>query len=228
MRAKGRRELGQYLIEGVRAVEAAVLGGAELVDVVVSASGDRVDRIRAMASCPVLSASTRDVEAIGDAKTSQGIVAAARIPAPATVPAGPVLVLDGVQDPGNVGTLIRTAAWFGVQAVICADGTADPWQPKVVRSSQGGLWDLAVVRSPDPVGLLAGRSMFIADMRGVPLSEWRPEPDAVLVLGSEAHGVSQAFREASAGSVHIAGRGTATESLNVSVAGGILMAAWLG
>lgn len=241
-RAKGRRELGQYLIEGVRAVESAVKAGARLADVVVdrklieqasggSEASDRVSRLLESVTCPVLVAAGNDLKSISDVQTSQGIIAAATLPEDSRGVEFPCLVLDGVQDPGNVGTLIRSAAWFGVRTVICGPGTADPFQPKVVRSSQGGLWDVDVQRMADLPGILQAvgdRPVFVADLDGDAAQEWQPSRESVLVIGSEAKGPSEAFRGAAAGVVTIAGGARkGTESLNAAVAGSILLHCWL-
>jgi RNA methyltransferase, TrmH family len=236
-RAKGRRELGQYLIEGLRAVESAIMGEADLVDVVVgtSVAEDRaiLDLVRGI-SCPLLSGTPQDLIHISDAVSSQGIVAAARIPAPGTLGLSPCVVLDGLQDPGNVGTLIRTAAWYGVRSVVCGPGTADPYQPKAVRSSQGGLWDLDVhvLDDLDPVFRLArakATPVYVADLGGTDASEWKPDWDSVLIIGSEARGPSDAVLAEATESVSLPryGTKTGTESLNAAVAGGILMDRWL-
>lgn len=242
LRAKGRRELGQYLIEGVRAVESAVNAGASLVDLVVdrdlieeasggSEASERVASILESVTCPVLIAAGNDLKSVSDVRTSQGIIAAAKLPGDAPAVEFPCVVLDGVQDPGNVGTLVRSAAWFGVRTVICGPGTADPFQPKVVRSSQGGLWDVSVQRMDDLPRILhavGDRPIFVADLDGQPAAEWRPERESVLVIGSEARGPSAVFRAAAEGVVTIAGGNQkGTESLNAAVAGGILLHCWL-
>jgi TrmH family RNA methyltransferase len=211
--------------------------GAPLVDVVATQEASqnaRILKILERVACPVFIASSRDLESVSEVRTSQGVAAAAQLPDVTEVRAGSCLVLDGIQDPGNVGTLIRTAAWFGVKAVVCGPGTADPYQPKVVRASQGGLWDVQVVRSMDLRRLFAsprfsGCPRYVADMHGVSLGEWRPSGDSVLVMGSEAHGISEAAREGAVQAVTIERRGSGgTESLNAAVAGGIMLAHWLG
>lgn len=232
-RSKGRRELGQYLIEGVRAIESALAAGAALVDLVVLSETQNQPRVTALvarAGCPVLVGAAKDLASISDAKNDQGVVAAVRLPSEEAIPAGGCLVLDGVQDPGNVGTLIRTAAWFGMTSVICGPDSADPYQPKVVRSSQGGLWDVTVLRRATMEAVLSDlgdRTVFVADMDGVDLGDWNPPADAALVIGSEAHGPSAELKAVAANLVTIAGSGPmGTESLNAAVAGGILLQHW--
>lgn len=239
-RRKGRTEHGAFLVEGVRSVEAAVQAGAPLVEVLVApeaAEGPRVAALAEAATVPVHRVDARDLDRLGDARTSQGVVAVSRsVVADALGPEpGAVLVLDGVQDPGNVGALVRTAAWFGVGTVLADAQTADFEGPKAVRAAMGGLWDVRLVRVPDLGPVLdalaaSGATLWGADLDGVPASAWRPEAGAALVLGSEAHGLSAAVRDRLDGRVSIRGGEGArgVESLNVAVAAGILVHAWRG
>ena len=245
-RRKGRLAHGQFLVEGVRSVEAAVAGGAPLVEVLVShaaADDERTAALLDRAAAPVWRLPARDLDRVGDARSSQGVVAVAASVVRGGVgeAGGAVLLLDGVQDPGNVGGMVRTAAWFGVGTVVADEKTADFETPKAVRASMGGLWDVRLVRLPalgpalDALGA-DGYVVWGADLGGVPLSTWRPEARAALVVGSEAHGLSADVAGRLGESVvHIprgAGRGGAgaggVESLNVTVAAGVLLARWRG
>ncbi|MDX1421401.1 MAG: RNA methyltransferase, partial [Rubricoccaceae bacterium] len=204
-RRKGRRALGRFLVEGVRAVEAALAAGAAMDEVLVTAKAAESPRVRAMlerSEAPVHTVPARDLARITDVQHGQGVVAVAhavvREDATALDGARALLVLDGVQDPGNVGTLIRTAAWFSADAVLCGPGTADPESPKGARSAAGALWDLALVRLHDAAdyaaaldGLRArGLALWGADLDGAPAAVWAPPPGGALVLGSEGHGLS--------------------------------------
>lgn len=249
-RRKGRLVHGEFLVEGVRSVEAAVAAGAPLVEVLVSREAEADGRVAALvgrAGVPVHRLSARDLDRVGDARTSQGVVAVARSVVGADLGAlgpggaaagGAVLALDGVQDPGNVGGMVRTAAWFGVVAVVADEKTADFEAPKAVRASMGGLWDVALVRLPALAPALAaladgGRALWGADLDGTPVAAWSPGGRAVLVMGSEGHGPSPAVADLlrrRGGTVYVpggAGRG-GVESLNVGVAAGVLLAAWRG
>lgn len=242
VRRKDRQRLGQMLVEGVRAVEAAVEAGAPLVDVLVSsdaAAGDRrVQRLVEQAGVPVYVAPTADLEALSDVEASQGVLAVVRAElaeVEALAEAPRVLVLDGVQDPGNVGTLLRTAAWFGVEGVMGGPGTAGFFNPKVVRAAMGGHWDLRLTRTGNldaALGRLrsAGFALYGADLGGTSARGWAPRAPSALVLGSEAHGLSPVAQAHLDERVAIYGAATArgAESLNVAVAAGILMHAWQG
>ncbi|MCA0268743.1 MAG: RNA methyltransferase [Bacteroidetes bacterium] len=233
-RRRERDEQGVLLLEGVRSVEAALDAGADLVELVVSAEAAELPRVHALAArtaAPVHTAATRDLDRISSVETSQGVVAVARQPSPADLSAARrVLALDGVQDPGNVGTLVRTAAWFGLDAVVAGPGTADLFSPKVVRSAMGGLWDVPLVRAADLAetlrawrgedGRVAG-----ATMDGQDAAAWQPAERTVLVVGSEGHGLCPEVTALLDDPITIPGspRRRGAESLNVGVAGGVLL-----
>jgi len=238
-----------FLVEGVRSVEAAIAAGAVLEEIVVAEAAEADARLAALvasAAAPVSRVPARDLDRIADAQTSQGVIAVARSVVADALDegGGPVLLLDGVQDPGNVGALVRTAAWFGVRAVVADEKTADFETPKAVRASMGGIWDVRLARVPALVPVLdrlaaAGLDTWGADLGGTPVSAWTPDGNAALVMGSEGHGLSEPVaswlrQRPPAGShfVYIGGTETerprGVESLNVVVAGGVLMSRWLG
>lgn len=238
---KYRERLSQMLVEGRRSVVSAVDAGAPLVDVLVarSAADEReIRRILSRVDVPVYAVADEELEEISTVETSQGILAVAsieQISADALASSARVLVLDGLQDPGNAGTILRTAAWFGVDAVVTARGTVDLYNPKVVRATMGALWDVAHAHVEDLVDVLAGLSdkgfsIYAADMEGSDVRMWRPEAKSVLVLGSEGHGLSPDVASMVGERIVIPGAATrqGTESLNVAVAAAILMYEWTG
>jgi len=248
-RRRERERLGAFLVEGLRSVEAAVAAGAPLVEVLVTeaaAADPRTAALLARTAAPVYTVAARDLDRISDAQTAQGVVAVARPVARDLAGGdvgelagmGAVVLLDGVQDPGNVGTVIRTAAWFGADAVVAGPGTADVESPKVVRAAMGGLWDVRLARTPDLPATLdslraAGFAVYGADLEGEDAAAWRPASPAALVLGSEAHGLSEETKARLDGAVrigapHVGDGARGVESLNVSVAAGILLHGWLG
>ncbi|NNF59114.1 MAG: RNA methyltransferase [Rhodothermaceae bacterium] len=241
LRRKGRERVRQFLVEGVRSVEAAVQAKAPLVEVLVTheaAEDVRVIAVLDTLTVPVHTLPTREMARLTDTQTDQGLLGVATSVVAddlaALDAAQTVLVLDGVQDPGNVGTLIRTAAWFGAEAVLAGPGTADLESPKVVRSAMGGLWDLRLVRTDDlgaALARLADRMPIVgADLAGEPAARWQPPEAGALVLGSEAHGLSEATQQHLTARVCLKGHPPrkGVESLNVAVAGGILLHRWLG
>jgi len=238
-RRKGRDEHDSYIIEGIRSVESAVDAGVPLLDVYytddVSAEARLLKAFRG-SNVEGSVVSQRVMAKMSDTSSPSGVLAVARFPEPTLECIAcmkKVLVLDGVQDPGNVGTLIRTAAWFGVEAVVSGPGTADFFAPKTVRSSMGGLWDVVLEHVTYLPGFIAtivraGVDVRIADMHGPSVQEWKASTRSMIVIGSEAHGVSEAVRTAASGTISIPGADgkKAVESLNAAVAGSILMSQW--
>ncbi|NBB85669.1 MAG: RNA methyltransferase [Bacteroidetes bacterium] len=240
-RKRTRDEAGEMLVEGIRGVESAVAAEAPLVELVVTPEAAAAPRVAALleaANAPVHTIAAEEMRTLSATETSQGVLAVVethRTPPEALMDVASVLLLDGVQDPGNVGTMIRTAAWFGVDAVASAPGTAGFFGPKVVRAAAGSLWDVRLSHTTDAAALLEQLRRhdfrcYGADLHGTPAAHWTPARPAVLVMGSEAHGLSPAVRDVLDEPVAIPGSASrdGAESLNVAVAAGILIHAWLG
>lgn len=233
-RRRVRDDASSLVVEGVRSVESAVEAGARLRALFVTEEALAADRVAALADRagvrPVV-VGARELARVSETETSQGVVAVAAMPPePPLASLRRVVVLDGVQDPGNVGTLVRTAAWFGLDAVVCGPGTADVFAPKVVRSAMGGLWDVGLVRTRDIGATLdalreLGLRLVGADLGGEDAATWQPDGPTALVLGSEAHGLSPETHARLDARVTLPGRPhrQGAESLNVAVAGGVLM-----
>ncbi len=244
-RRRDRRRQDRTLIEGPRALRSALDAEAPLVEVVVTPDALDAPDVQSLLdwlSVPVFETDVDTMARLTDVATPQGIVAVVerRLQNPDTVPerlgnTGTVLLLDGVQDPGNVGTLLRTAAWFGTQAVVAGPGTAGLYGPKVMRAAAGGHWALDLARTDDLGALLDrlrshGAALYGADLQGVRADTWTPSRPSALTLGSEAHGLSASVLDRLDMTVALRGAPgrPAAESLNVAVAGGILLYEWLG
>nr|WP_276906366.1 RNA methyltransferase [Faecalibaculum rodentium] len=137
-----------------------------------------------------------------------------------------VLLLDGVQDPGNLGTLIRSAVGFGIQLVLCSGDCADPFGPKALQSSQGSVFHVPVIRcrlSAAVEELKTRMPVFAAALHhdSISLSSLRISGPWALVLGNEGQGIQEALINQCTETVYI--EMDAFESLNVAVAGSILM-----
>lgn len=136
-----------------------------------------------------------------------------------------VLILDKINDPGNLGTLLRTADWFGFRTVICINGTADVYNAKTVQSSMGSLGRVAVhyLDQEKCWSALSQYQVLRADMTGTAPDEIAPTDSLALIMGSESHGPSQFWQKKSTAISIAPAEGSAIDSLNVAVAGGILM-----
>ena len=229
-RRASREAEGLFVVEGVRLVEEALRApGAPRL----ALYGDGLD-LRAQTALEQLRARGAALElvtpevmaAASDAETPPGLLAV--VPTPALPPPTPLslaLVLDGLRDPGNLGTILRTADAAGVQVVFLAPGTVDAYNPKVVRAAMGAHFHLPLVALgwEALAQRLAGLALWLAEARSGPAYQqvdWRA-PSA-LIIGSEAAGPSQAARRLALQPVSIPMPGQA-ESLNAAVAAGIIL-----
>lgn len=252
---RGRARESLVLVEGVRATIEALDAGASVSFAVVSPRLDSTEEGRtvrrrlegegdAHRALEVVVVGDAEMAEVADTEQPQGVVvvceeptaslgevvAAGSRPSGDGAAGGPsralrVLVLDAVQDPGNVGTLIRSAVAFSFDVVVALDGTADPWSSKAVRASAGTAFRLAVVRASadDALRLMLGADLpiLVASAEGLAGVE-PPRGGFALVVGNEGAGVREAVRRAASQTVAVPMTGPA-ESLNVGIAGSILM-----
>lgn len=236
-RSAARRREGLYLAEGRLLVGEALVSGAAVEEALATAAfaaepaGARLLARAGERGIPVHRLSARDLERLSDTKTPQGIVAVVRAREPDRASLdrpGILLILDGVSDPGNTGTLIRAADAFAARGVLAGPGSASPTNPKVLRAAMGSTFHLPVLEIADLPGELearraAGERVVAATLDGEAPVALGPGERLCLVLGNEARGVSPEARARCAGAVTVPCPGRA-ESLNVALAGGILLA----
>ena len=240
---KHRQAEARFLVEGLQLLHMALDGGAVPHEVFYcqeqftgTEAAALLGRFR-RTEAALLKVAPRVMETLSEREEPQGIVASFRL---AEAPLASlkltgrelVVVLDRLQDPGNLGTLIRTADAVGAAAIILIEPCVDPYDPKTVRGSMGSLFNLPVISAQDVAGLFAwlqarslrpvGADPHLGETWGTGL--WRG--GVALVLGNEARGLSDdvAAQITAWARLPIVGR---AESLNVAVAGGVLMYAWL-
>ncbi|HUG40039.1 MAG TPA: RNA methyltransferase [Longimicrobiales bacterium] len=235
-RRKVRAQEGLFLAEGVRVVEELLAAGVGIRVAVVAPTLEETERGRAIAATlhqrgDVARVGPARMDRLSETRTSQGVLVVAEAPG-ATLDAIPVpprttvLVLDGVQDPGNLGTLARSAAGFGCGALLCLTGTVDPWNPKAVRASAGALFRLPVVTAGVDESLAwlerGGFELLGADAAGEPIDRVAFPERVALAVGNEGAGLGESVRAGCDRIVAVPMR-EGTESLNVAVAAGILL-----
>lgn len=228
-RSKGRYKYNQFMIEGRRIFQEA-LQVNELLHVVYFTSAFKevhpgiVEKI--INKCPAAQEiSQAEMKTMSATETPSGILGVCAIPDPLTLADRTEenwLFLDNISDPGNMGTLLRTAAWFGVNNISIAKDCVDIYNPKVVRGGMGVHFNITCLFNADIKQFTATHSIVGADHKGKPLSEYEITAPWVLVLGSEARGISKSVRDNIHQFLAIPRIGTG-ESLNVAVAGGILL-----
>ncbi|MBT8462779.1 MAG: RNA methyltransferase [Gemmatimonadetes bacterium] len=234
-RRKERRASGEFLVEGPRVLSDLLRTGRPVTLVLYTEASleepdgrDLLARI-AEAEIPLELVSEVELRKHADTVTPQGWLATAPIPAWtwSDVDGARLLVLDAVRDPGNVGTLIRAAEALGAGGVVMLPGTADPWNPKVVRAASGSSLRLPVFEAgwDDVLARLRqwGTPVWVAEADGDIVGRGDPRPRHVaVVLGNEGEGVSVRVRAAADRIIAIPMRGE-VESLNAAIAGAILM-----
>jgi TrmH family RNA methyltransferase len=226
---KTRVSEGLLLVEGLNAVEEAVSSG-HAVELLLTDEVVDGPRGRRLHECelPLHRIGEHESTQIALTRTPAGAFALARDPCgpfeAGALPASPVVLFAaGVGDPGNLGTLIRTAAALGTGAVVVAPGSVEPTNPKVVRATAGALFRLPVLRGEAGDLKAAGFEILVADARGTPVGAFAQRAARLaLAVGSEPHGVDDATREKADGSIGVS-LAAGVESLNVSVAAGILL-----
>ncbi|MBN2189384.1 MAG: RNA methyltransferase [Chitinispirillaceae bacterium] len=231
--ARGRREEGFFLVEGRRAIE-QIKTAAQKSIIELLVTDKLLDEFKKY-PCPVRALTERQFKSVCTAKTPQGIAAVVRIPdnsygGELPPQAGErILLLEGVQDPGNVGTLIRTAAAFDYRGVVLSDGCADPFSPKAVQASAGSIMSVWIRRTARYLDLAkelknSGCRLVAADLRGEPLTPgYRLPIPHTLMLGSEASGLSNESLALADKKLRIPIDDAKAESLNVASSGAIMM-----
>ena len=229
---KARRETGFFVAEGRRLLEEAP---EELLERVYASESFLADaekkerlpeRLLQRTECVSDACFARMADTVGP----QGILGVLRMPEakPEELPDGPLLILENVQDPGNVGTLIRTAEAAGMGGILMNRLSADPFQPKTVRSAMGSLFRMRISVTDDLSGALRflksrGIRLYAAHLKGsVDYREPAYGPKTALLIGNEANGLSEEVTERADVRIRIPMRGE-VESLNAAVSAAILM-----
>ncbi|NQV53603.1 MAG: RNA methyltransferase [Flavobacteriales bacterium] len=223
---------GQFIVEGVKGVEEAM------------ASGWQVERVYALEGVEVQSAATyrpievsqKDMQQMTALSSPSPAMAILRIPEeksfdPSVHMDERLLILDDISDPGNLGTILRTADWFGIRKVILSENCVDVFNPKAVQSTMGSLFRVETYRQDLAVciGQLKEHNpslhVIATVMDADPIADLDQAVPGALIIGSEAHGIRPEIISLATEKRSIPGISGA-ESLNASMAAGILMYAW--
>jgi len=222
---KVRQESSLFFAEGKKMVEEAVQSDL-IVKALFSTDAVFVEKHKG-----AFLLKDREMQQISALSEPPGYLAVLEQPKAATVDSNwnKVLVLDGLSDPGNMGTIIRTAEWFGIQAIVMTEDCVDLYNPKVVQSSMGSIFRVKTIReNTENLAIALKKEGFLlcgADLKGDNLFGFVFPRKTALVIGSESHGIRTAMSAQLNHTIHIPGNGQA-ESLNASIAAGIMMGFW--
>lgn len=235
---KFRLEHGKYLIEGFHLIEECLCSPHELEyiilrnDVDLQGHTEILEKI-AQNKTIVEPLPEKLFNKLVDTESSQGIVGVVKRPEfkRSDLNSDLIIALDKVSDPGNLGTIIRTAYWFGVDQILFSEGCADPYNPKVVRSTQGGIFHCNITEDAELAVELKeletkGYSVYLFTLDSErslsQVTQSAKSDKSVIVFGSEAHGISQEIIGQGFEKVKIEGY-SASESLNVAISAGIAL-----
>ena len=224
---KFRKELGLFVVEGRKMVEELLRSDFETAR--LYATETFLNTYPSLADAEVVS--EIQMEQMSGQDTPPGILAVARMPKQGDIKISSryVLALDGIANPGNMGTLIRTAEWFGIRDVVCSMDCVELWNPKTVQATMGSLFRVKVWKVDLSEYLLQvkakGTAIYGALLEGENLFQMKEKANGVIVIGSESHGIRAEVLPCITHPVTIPRvEGSATESLNAAVAGGIIIA----
>ncbi|QIL74895.1 RNA methyltransferase [Hymenobacter sp. HDW8] len=224
---KYRKRLGLFLVEGGKSV--LELLASELVTERVFLTAEFAAKNPPLPAAVPFDVITEDeLTRLGTLATNTTALAIAHLPAePPLLPptASLLLALDQVRDPGNMGTLIRLADWYGLQGVVCSDTCADPWAPKTVAATMGSFARVPVWQRDLPQwldNLPPSVPRYGAHLEGDNVHRLTLRPAGVLIMGSESHGPRPEVLERLTQRLYIPGAGGA-ESLNVAISAAILL-----
>ncbi|HTB08131.1 MAG TPA: RNA methyltransferase [Bacteroidia bacterium] len=223
---KHRREAGLFIAEGIKVVEELVTSAIKVEHVYAS---DKYEGL-----VPHIKITDRELNQVSSLTNSQGIIALCRIPS--TTAAKPdlkkefVIALDNIRDPGNMGTIIRIADWFGIKHIFCSNESVDAYNSKVVQATMGSiarvnvhyidlpamLADCTKDNTPVYGALLSGKNVYTEKLTS----------NGVLVIGNEANGISEQIEKLIGHPISIPSyaNGKGAESLNAAIATAILCA----
>ena len=226
--AKYRKFYNKFVIEGKRIVKSALAYNANIGtifcnDNFLEENKSWVQKYLKMGA-KIKTIDKKDLLKISNTKSPQGILAVCDIPKqkPIKLTIDRWIYLDNISDPGNMGTLIRSCAWFGIKNIALSPKCADPYSPKSIRAAMGAHFVMTIHTNTDLSVFKKTHKIIAANLRGENASTYEFPNKCVLVLGNEAHGISNQNLDCIQDFIFINKLGSG-DSLNVSTAGSILI-----
>lgn len=225
----GRKKHGAFLVEGPKMVEELLQSSLDIQ--LLIATDDWHHENSNLVNEPFTRvAKAKDLERVSQLSTANQVLAVVSTPTvtKVNIPNNElILVLDTIQDPGNLGTIIRTADWFGIETILCSEDTTDAFSPKVVQSSMGSVFrknihytNLQKILEENTHHLPIYGSL----LNGQNIYELQLEKKGFVVIGNESKGISNEIQKLISQAIYIPqAQGSKTESLNASIATGIIL-----
>lgn len=230
----------KFLIEGINLCEAALKKDAEIDTILISdncntnESITTIQNLAASRAVPVEFISNEIIETLSDSDSPQGIIAVVFMRKPGfddlwKLENSVLILLDQIRDPGNLGTILRTASWFGVQAILLSDNCVDLYNAKVLRSTAGAIFELNMILEQVNIQIFIresrkrGYKLFVTvPSSSVSYTQVKYQPPFILVIGNERRGVDERIKAVATSEFCIPKKGHGN-SLNAAVTAGILL-----
>lgn len=223
-RKKHREEHQLFIVEGYKSIRELVESDLIVEDILITAGNHQLDDLD-----PVI-ISVKDMDAISNLKTAPGYLAVFKMKEKKSLPqTGKIIALDNIKDPGNLGTIIRLADWFGVEHIICSEETVDVYNSKCVQASMASL-SRVQVHYLDLVSFIqyTRLQVYSTAMNGKSIYENPLPKEGIVILGNESHGIrKELLQKGSSISIPQYGKAQKTESLNVAMATSVILAEWM-
>lgn len=221
---KKRYELKQFIVEGEKLIEEAAIEGAEFMSVFVAQK--KMDQFKSLTDAldNVVHISDHEMSKISQMDTPPGILAVVNMKDISSNRQQFILAIESISDPGNLGTIIRTAECFGIDQIWCSQDTVDQYNFKAVQASMGSIFRMPMLYCNLSEQLKeSDLNVYASHLKGENLYQVECHEPCVLVIGSESHGVSKTISDAANKLIKIPQKGK-VESLNAAMACGILLA----
>lgn len=222
-RKKFRKEYGLFVVEGYKSISDLIESGLEHEEILITEGNQHLNHYD-----PDI-VSKKDMQSLSNVSSPPGYLGVFKIPNLSEISKGPIIALDNVKDPGNLGTIIRLADWYGITNIVCSEQSVDCYNPKCVQASMGSIARVQV-RYLDLFSFLndIDAPVYATTMEGSSIYKTDISQDAIIVMGSESHGVrSEILERFSKISIPRAPSGSDTESLNVAIATSIIVSEWM-
>ena len=228
---KNREKENLFLVEGEKIVNELIQNFPELIRLIVckSSFAEKSVELKAIRKEYVFQANTEEMERISTLNTASTVLAVVeKFQTKAIDASKSLLLLDGIQDPGNLGTIIRTADWFGIDQILCSPTTVDLYNSKTLQATMGSFLRVNVhYEDLKPFLIENQEKVYAALMDGIPYQQIPKENVKMILLGNEGKGISPELLPLVKNPLTIPGKGQA-ESLNVGIACGILLSYFCG
>lgn len=224
---KFRQQENLFIAEGPKIIEEALNGGLAIVKKIFALKGWKETLLRTTDKTEVVTVTEAELERVSQLKTPNSALALIQIPSAKNFQLNRqklALALDGIQDPGNMGTILRIADWFGITQIICSEDCAEIYNSKVVQASMGSIFRTEVFYTNLTAWLKAQEDSIVygAALDGVSLSSYNKIEQGILVIGNESKGIRDDVMRHVSQKITIERIGKA-ESLNAAVATGIIL-----